>query len=189
MRLELPYPPSVNAFLQQRYEAIGVVLNRPRLSFCKIPLRVKSSANGSRGISMRALRGQAMTKKTHREAGLDAGERFRPWMSNAAGFFVVRIVRIAPRALDDDNLAACLKAIRDGVAKAIGVNDRDPRVRYVADQWRGKPRESLIQIELYASVEPRPVNLDFREINGALKRSYGRKELAAMPTANVVRKR
>jgi hypothetical protein len=40
----------------------------------------------------------------------------------------VRLTRIAPRELDDDNLRASTKAVRDSVAKWLGVDDRSPLV-------------------------------------------------------------
>lgn len=51
---------------------------------------------------------------------------------------VVRLTRAAPsNGLDDDNLRSALKAIRDGIADALGVDDRDPRVTWEYDQRRG----------------------------------------------------
>lgn len=50
---------------------------------------------------------------------------------------VVTLTRRSPRALDDDNLRSALKAVRDGVADALGVDDRDPRVTWEYDQVRG----------------------------------------------------
>lgn len=58
------------------------------------------------------------------------------------------LVRIAPRALDDDNLRGALKHVRDGVADALGVDDRDPRVAWRYDQWRGKPREYAVSVSV-----------------------------------------
>lgn len=50
---------------------------------------------------------------------------------------VVTLTRIAPRALDDDNLARSFKAIRDQVAAELGVDDRDARVVWRYAQRRG----------------------------------------------------
>jgi hypothetical protein len=50
---------------------------------------------------------------------------------------VVRLTRITgPRGktLDDDNLRGCLKAMRDGVADWLGVQDNDPRITWRYDQ-------------------------------------------------------
>lgn len=51
----------------------------------------------------------------------------------------VRLTRVAPSGgVDDDNLVGALKAVRDEVAKWLGVDDRHSRqVRYVYAQRRG----------------------------------------------------
>lgn len=50
----------------------------------------------------------------------------------------VTLTRVAPSGgLDDDNLRGALKAIRDGVADALGVDDGDPRVGWKYGQRRG----------------------------------------------------
>lgn len=53
----------------------------------------------------------------------------------------VTIVRIAPRAFDDDNFVASCKALRDGIADAFGLKDHDERISFWYEQTRGKPRE------------------------------------------------
>lgn len=50
---------------------------------------------------------------------------------------VVTLTRQSPRALDDDNLASAFKAVRDGVADALDIDDRDPRVAWRTVQVRG----------------------------------------------------
>lgn len=62
---------------------------------------------------------------------------------------VVTLVRVAPRDLDDDNLASGFKAVRDGVADRLGINDRDPRVKWQYAQRRGNPKQyaALVRIE------------------------------------------
>lgn len=50
---------------------------------------------------------------------------------------VVTMTRLAPSSgLDDDNLASAMKPVRDEIAKWLGVDDRDPRVRWVPAQRR-----------------------------------------------------
>ena len=49
----------------------------------------------------------------------------------------VTLTRIAPGKLDDDNLQSALKAVRDGVADAIGVDDGDSRYEWKYAQERG----------------------------------------------------
>lgn len=58
----------------------------------------------------------------------------------------VTLTRIAPRTLDDDNLRGALKSVRDGVADALGLDDRDGRVRWGYAQRKGQARELGIEI-------------------------------------------
>jgi hypothetical protein len=60
----------------------------------------------------------------------------------------VTITRIAPRDLDDDNLAGSGKHVRDGIADALGIDDRDPRVKWAYAQERGKPREYACRVRI-----------------------------------------
>jgi hypothetical protein len=61
----------------------------------------------------------------------------------------IRLVRIAPRKLDQGNLAGAMKHIQDGCADWIGVDDRhDDVVKYEYAQERGKPKEYAIRIEV-----------------------------------------
>jgi hypothetical protein len=60
----------------------------------------------------------------------------------------VMLTRVAPCALDDDNLRGALKATRDGVADALGVDDRTPLVTWVYHQRRGCVREYAVVIEI-----------------------------------------
>lgn len=61
----------------------------------------------------------------------------------------VRVVRIAPRALDGhDNLGASLKNCIDGIADYFGVTDNDERIRFECAQEKGKPKEYAVRIEI-----------------------------------------
>jgi hypothetical protein len=60
----------------------------------------------------------------------------------------VRLVRIAPRRLDGDNLQRALKAIRDGVADWLGVDDGDPRLTWLYDQGAGAPKYYGVRVEV-----------------------------------------
>lgn len=50
---------------------------------------------------------------------------------------VVTITRVGPRQLDDDNATASCKAVRDSVARWLGVDDRDERVTWRVVQELG----------------------------------------------------
>lgn len=62
----------------------------------------------------------------------------QPYQLLAPGqVLVVRLYRLAPKALDDDNLASALKAARDAVAHWLAVDDRQHlRVRYFPYQGK-----------------------------------------------------
>ncbi|KPF66103.1 hypothetical protein IP84_16960 [beta proteobacterium AAP99] len=50
----------------------------------------------------------------------------------------VTLTRIAPsKGVDGDNLQGATKALRDGVADWLGIDDADPRVTWVYAQERG----------------------------------------------------
>jgi hypothetical protein len=58
----------------------------------------------------------------------------------------IRLTRIAPRALDMDNLAASLKHVQDGVADAAGIDDR--KIHWEYAQEKGKPKEYAVRVEV-----------------------------------------
>lgn len=66
---------------------------------------------------------------------------------NLSGRAVVTLTRISPRMLDDDNLRPALKAVRDGIADALQIDDRDPRVRWEYDQRKGPVRAVEVRME------------------------------------------
>lgn len=59
---------------------------------------------------------------------------------------VVRLTRVAPRELDDDNLQGAMKAVRDQVAAGLRVDDASPLVRWEYAQAKG-PAEVLVQVD------------------------------------------
>lgn len=61
---------------------------------------------------------------------------------------VVTLTRIAPRALDGDNLQGAFKGPRDEVARWLGVPDNDPRIEWRYDQRRDGPKVYAIEIAL-----------------------------------------
>lgn len=66
---------------------------------------------------------------------------------------VVVITRVAPRPLDDDNLAGALKSIRDGIADGLGLaHDRDTRITWHVGQRKG-PASVAVTIRPRADVD------------------------------------
>jgi len=72
------------------------------------------------------------------------------WNTIRAGSrkLTIHLWRVGPRELDSDNLAAALKAVRDGVADALGMDDGDPRLLWLYGQRRGKPGEYAVHVEI-----------------------------------------
>lgn len=62
---------------------------------------------------------------------------------------IVTMVRLSPGMLDDDNLQGALKGIRDGIADAIGVDDRVPTI-----EWRyGQAKCKRGQFGVFVKIE------------------------------------
>jgi hypothetical protein len=58
----------------------------------------------------------------------------------------ITLTRIAPRVLDDDNLASGFKATRDGVADWLGIDDGSKLLRWVYAQRRGAPGQYAAEV-------------------------------------------
>lgn len=108
----------------------------------EIPLRTRSVLNGAHGH----WAANARERKAQRNAtALVLRPRLHGWSVGAGA--IVTLTRIAPsNGLDSDNLGAALKSVRDGVADALAVDDRDPRVVWHYAQERGK--SYAVRIEL-----------------------------------------
>lgn len=96
-----------------------------------LPLRIISEANGRQH-----WRKVAERKRTHRQTARLVLQQYARPMHEAATFDIT-LTRIAPRKLDDDNLASGFKAVRDGVADWLGIDDGSPRIRWQYAQQRG----------------------------------------------------
>jgi len=51
---------------------------------------------------------------------------------------VITLTRLSPGTLDDDNLQAAFKAVRDAVAAHIGIDDGDHRIQWEYAQEKAK---------------------------------------------------
>lgn len=105
----------------------------------KVPIRVVSVANLREHWAVKAKRAAH-----HRSmARLVMGQHLRPTLP-----VVVTFTRVAPRQLDDDNLRSGFKAIRDGVADWLGVDDRHPGVEWRYEQAREGAGEYAVRIRV-----------------------------------------
>lgn len=106
----------------------------------EIPMKLPSVANLREHWAAKARRA-----KEHRRLGFTFGNLY---LRGIALPCVVRIVRVAPRALDSDNLSSACKNLRDGLADAIGVDDRDPRVMWEYGQEKGKVAKVRVEVRI-----------------------------------------
>ena len=60
----------------------------------------------------------------------------------------VVLTRVAPRRLDGDNLQSGFKAVRDGVADWLGVDDGNGLIDWQYVQRSGRPGEYAVEIEV-----------------------------------------
>lgn len=115
-----------------------MVVVKTRLFCIELPLRIHSVANRREHWATRARR-----TKRDRAAALAIPRHWLPELP-----CVVTLTRIAPRKLDDDNLQSGFKALRDGVADRLGVDDADPRVTWRYHQERGQAGEYAARVEV-----------------------------------------
>lgn len=134
----------------RRLEAMEILATTPEPRWSVfLPIRTASRAN--QHVHWRET---AKTAKAHRAAAQLVLSGQKSFLRKLlAESLVVRVVRVAPRELDGhDNLGMSLKAITDGVADVLGINDRDPRVRFVPDAEQSKTVG--VRIEFYEGPTP-----------------------------------
>jgi hypothetical protein len=104
-----------------------------------IPMRLPSSANLREHYMVKAKR----VKQQRQLVAVFIGGKPKPALP-----VVVTLVRIAPRALDGDNLQSAFKAPRDEIARWLGVDDADPRVTWEYWQRRGGVGVYAVTVQL-----------------------------------------
>ena len=103
-----------------------------------LPVRIISEAN-TRGH----WRTSAGRKREHRAIGrLAFNGKPRP----PASPLNIHLCRIAPKQLDDDNLASGFKALRDGIADWLGIDDGSKALKWHYAQRKGQPKQYAAEI-------------------------------------------
>lgn len=108
-----------------------------------LPVRTWSEANQRGHWGKRARRA-----KKQREAARLLVRAARCALPKS-GTVAITLTRIGPRVLDSDNLASALKAVRDGVADALRVDDGSSRIEWRYAQERGKPGEYAVRMTIH----------------------------------------
>ena len=79
----------------------------------------------------------------------------------------VYLTRIAPRRMDEGcGLNASLKAVRDGVADFLGVDDGDARVLWIYGQRKGEPKQYAVEIVIRTATDEREFPMMKARITG-----------------------
>ncbi len=108
-----------------------------------IPIKTISESNAREHYYVKARR----VKRQRDAAYMCVRSKMVDWRSEAP-CETVRIVRIAPRPLDTDNLQGALKAIRDGVSDALGIDDAPGLLEWEYGQQKGNPKEYAVRVVL-----------------------------------------
>ena len=108
-----------------------------------LPVRAPSTPNLREHWAGRAGR----AKEQRGVARMMVGSRFHT--RDGLSFpMVVTLTRLSPRTLDGDNLQGALKAVRDGVADALGVDDRASCVTWRYAQEKAPAKKCGVRVEL-----------------------------------------
>jgi hypothetical protein len=142
--------------LERLEKALAIMGLQLPMLVVDVPVRLRNTSNSRDGWHSTAKRAKVVRTFTRAavrsrilKSVLVKGSRFGTAYSPLP--CSVRLVYIGPRQLDDDGVVSAVKSLRDGVADALGVDDRDPRVVWVPDQERGGVREYGARVEIYLS--------------------------------------
>lgn len=110
-----------------------------RLEF-EIPIRTRSETN---------IREHWRARHRRRKEQRNLAALFtRQWLDEPIpGPYRITLIRLAPRKLDSDNLASSAKAIRDGIADALGIDDGDEAHRWEYEQAQRREYGVGVRIE------------------------------------------
>jgi hypothetical protein len=117
----------------------------------ELPIHTVSEANVRTHWAAKAQRTKLHRSTAQWQMRAQAGHGFRHPLP-----CVVTLTRIAPRELDGDNLQTSMKAVRDGIADWLGVDDRNPQVTWNYAQKKGKPKQYAVTVEV--SPIPKPTD-------------------------------
>lgn len=106
-----------------------------------IPLKTVSEANAREHWRIKHKR----SKSQRVTAKMIIGEQL--WKGRYALPLAISFARIGKKKLDSDNLQGAFKAVRDGVADALSINDGDDRIVWNYTQEVGPSYAVRIKLE------------------------------------------
>ncbi len=109
-----------------------------------LPIRTASEANLREHWARRA-------KRAREQRGL-AALVCRAALALPSLPATITLTRIAPRRLDDDNLTRSFKAVRDGIADWLRVDDGSPLLTWRYSQEVGAPRTYAVRVDVRVEV-------------------------------------
>ena len=109
-----------------------------------LPLRTKSIANIREHWAKRSKR----TKNERHLAKYVFSKHYPPKPIEGSKIIYVKLTRVAPRKLDTDNLAGSLKAVRDGIADWLKIDDGSSLVSWEYSQRRAGVRIYGVDVEV-----------------------------------------
>lgn len=96
----------------------------------RLPIKTVSEANQREHWAKKAKRAKMQRSVTGKAVGAVLGEL-------PPAPIVIKLIRYGKRKLDSDNLARSFKAVRDGIADALGLDDGDEAIRWHYAQSKG----------------------------------------------------
>lgn len=107
----------------------------------EIPIRTISEANNREHWAAKAKRTKSQ-RLMSRLITISALSRHKElWHP-----MTITLVRHGKRKMDSDNLARSFKAVRDGIAEAIGIDDGDDRINWQYRQEKAKGYTVIVEI-------------------------------------------
>ena len=135
--------------LSRLARALAVVTTRPPVAITSTSLKLRNPLNGSGGTTKGARYATNARRQKERMVGRTLALRLDPRHAGLSGDkHCVVLTRISPRPFDDDNNAAALKSVRDGMAEWWGIDDGSDDVVWVCD-WR-KGAKDAVEAALWA---------------------------------------
>lgn len=108
----------------------------------ELPIKTCSEANAREHWAVKAKRTQSQRMEAYYECRAKFGLLSIP--PNAT--IEVHLSRLGKRMLDSDNLASAFKAIRDGIADYLKIDDGDPRISWHYEQALCKTNGAMLVI-------------------------------------------